>query len=123
MKGSLSKDFRSLEVLSGRGIMELNLSLKQSCLSVLTLPKVTLPRFTLVTGLNGSGKPHLPKAINDEAVRIEGVVGGAQHVRHFDWNTMAPPAGGEAPSRGSGVSPLQRKAPILARLRCGIRPA
>ena len=70
--------------------MEMKLKFKRPYLSILTLPEMTLPPFTLITGLNGSGKTHLLKAIADGAVRIEGMASSAQNVRYFDWNTLTP---------------------------------
>lgn len=70
--------------------MSIELTFQQPYLSIVTLPTVTLPPFTLITGLNGSGKTHLLQAIAHKCVAIEGVQNASQEVRYFDWNSFVP---------------------------------
>lgn len=59
-------------------------------LSISSFPNTSLPSFTLITGLNGSGKTHLLKAIGQGLVRAEGIQDYPREVRYLDWNSLVP---------------------------------
>jgi hypothetical protein len=62
--------------------------------SILTLPVIELPSFTVLTGINGSGKSHLLEAIENNSISIEGVppndAKGIRPIRMFDWKSLVP---------------------------------
>jgi predicted ATPase len=59
--------------------------------SISELPSVDLPDFTIITGINGSGKSQLLEAIENESVKAEGLTrANSNQVRRFDWNTLVP---------------------------------
>lgn len=53
--------------------MGLKLRLVKSHLSIVDFPSVELPDFTVITGLNGSGKTHLLQAIESGSIVAEGI--------------------------------------------------
>lgn len=67
----------------------MKLTLKSSYLSIKSFPEVELPHLTVLTGLNGSGKTHLLRAIKEGhiAVHHENKAGG---IHFFDWSTLVP---------------------------------
>jgi len=58
--------------------------------SITSLPEVTLPKFVVLTGKNGSGKTHLLAAIKDGKVRSSLVNSIETDVRVFDSATIVP---------------------------------
>lgn len=68
---------------------DIRLRFKRVHRSIKSLPNADLPSFTILTGINGSGKTHLLEAIEQGAVEIEGTPHGAL-IRRFDWTTFAP---------------------------------
>ncbi|MGS0677330.1 AAA family ATPase [Shewanella sp. 125m-1] len=50
----------------------------------------TLPDFVLITGVNGSGKTHLLKAIEQDFIRVDSITRARQEVIYYDWNTLVP---------------------------------
>lgn len=69
--------------------MALNISFSTSYLSILSFPDTKLPDFTLITGLNGSGKTHFLKALEQRHLIIEGTTDHIQ-IKYLDWNSMVP---------------------------------
>ena len=49
-----------------------------------------LPDFTILTGLNGSGKSHLLQAIEAGFVKTTASPDQRKHISLFDWNTIVP---------------------------------
>jgi len=68
----------------------MKLTFKSSHLSILTFPTIELPDFTLITGLNGTGKSHLLQAIAAGKVVADNVGDHRNEIRLFDWTTMVP---------------------------------
>jgi len=66
----------------------MELHLQQSYKSIKEFPKTDLPSFTLITGLNGSGKTHFLNALQQGAIRADGIEVG--DVRFFSWTDMNP---------------------------------
>jgi AAA15 family ATPase/GTPase len=60
-------------------------------LSIESFPECELPKFTVLTGVNGSGKTHLLQAINSGHVKssVAARAPGPQ-VRLFDWTAISP---------------------------------
>jgi ABC-type Mn2+/Zn2+ transport system ATPase subunit len=58
--------------------------------SIKEFPTTNLPSFTLVTGLNGSGKSHLLEAIRDGNIRTDLASNFQTEVRWFSWQEMVP---------------------------------
>jgi predicted ATPase len=72
----------------------MKLSFQLPHLSIAEFPGITLPPFTLVTGVNGSGKTHLLRAI--EAGRVQAdIAPSTEHIRFFDWSNLVPNDTGE----------------------------
>lgn len=79
-------------------------------LSVRALPEVDLPPISIITGVNGSGKTHLLKAIEAGHVKTTAAptpatasshsptAPGDGEVRFFDWTTLVPNDAGRASS-------------------------
>ena len=78
--------------------MQMILTLKKPYLSIVALPRTSLPAFTLLTGLNGTGKTHLLKAIEAGSVALDIAPSHKEDIRYFDWTTLAPKGGGQAHS-------------------------
>ncbi len=66
------------------------LTLVSSHNSIRELPDTTLPDFTLITGLNGSGKSHLLQAIQQGKIQADIAPNFQSDARFFDSSTMAP---------------------------------
>ena len=73
----------------------MNLSFASPYLSIQSLPAVDVPAFTLITGVNGTGKTHLLKAIAEGHVRAEVAPSPKDDARFFDWTTLVPNDTGE----------------------------
>ncbi len=61
----------------------MNLSLKEAHLSIQCLNAIELPDFTVVTGLNGSGKTHLLDAIKEAKITCDEIP--IQQITHIDF--------------------------------------
>ncbi len=59
---------------------------KEKHLSIDQFNDVELPDFTVLTGVNGSGKSHLLQAIEDAQVEVEGI--GKSDIVHFNYETF-----------------------------------
>ncbi len=82
----------------------ISLSFQTPHRSIVTLPPVQLPDFTILTGVNGSGKSHLLEAIYAGHVIVNGIAasGGVVNARRiqpkpttgeirlFTWSTLVP---------------------------------
>src|SRR5215212_542842 len=66
------------------------LELQNPFLSIVSLPPTQLPSFTLITGLNGTGKTHLLRALAGGQVRADIAPDFNADIRFYDWNTMVP---------------------------------
>ena len=64
--------------------------------SINSLNEIDLPRFTLLTGINGSGKTHLLQCILDGHVTTNVAAANKTEVRYFDWASMIPNASAQA---------------------------
>ncbi|PHV61600.1 AAA family ATPase [Cyanobacterium aponinum] len=53
-------------------------------------PNTQLPNFTVITGLNGSGKTHLLEALQNGAIKIDEIDSKNDEIRLFDWFTLVP---------------------------------
>ena len=68
----------------------MKLTFNSPYLSIRSLPETTLPDFTVITGVNGSGKTHLLEAIQKGHVLADIAPDPVTQSRFFDWNTMVP---------------------------------
>ena len=68
----------------------LHLRLKRQLLSIKDLPDITLPPFTIITGVNGSGKSHLLQAIATGEIEVEGFLAKTDSIRLFDSTNFHP---------------------------------
>jgi len=72
----------------------MKLSFNRSYKSVSRFESIELPKFTILTGVNGAGKSHLLEAIEGNHVSIEGITPNQPHgptpIRRFDWSTLVP---------------------------------
>jgi predicted ATPase len=57
--------------------------------SITSLPTVELPKFTVLTGLNGAGKSHLLEALENGKVAVD--IAAPGEVRRYDWNSFVRP--------------------------------
>ena len=64
-------------------------------LSIIDFPTTNLPKFTIITGVNGSGKTHLLKAISAGRVLVDIAPNIAEDIRFYDWTTLVPNNAGE----------------------------
>jgi len=69
---------------------QIRLSFNSRHKSIFSLPDTVLPPFTILTGVNGSGKTHLIEAINGGQVTVEGISLGNNSIRPFDWSNFSP---------------------------------
>ncbi|MCA9196035.1 MAG: hypothetical protein KDA87_00795 [Planctomycetales bacterium] len=60
--------------------------------SINSLNEIDLPKFTLLTGINGSGKTHLLQCILGGHVTTNVATANKTEVRYFDWSSMIPNA-------------------------------
>lgn len=72
----------------------MKISLSSSHLSIIEFPTVELPKFTLVTGENGTGKTHLLQALVAGALKADCAPNHRPNeqveIRLFDWTNMVP---------------------------------
>lgn len=72
--------------------------------SIISLPEVTLPKFVVLTGCNGSGKTHFLEAIMNGHISSSLIAHHKTDVLLFDWNTITPKDTGEfSPSQHQTV--------------------
>jgi predicted ATPase len=64
--------------------------------SIIVLPKVDLPDFAVITGINGSGKSHLLEAIKQGAVKVDGITKPDPEIKLFNWTNLVPNNAGAA---------------------------
>ena len=64
-------------------------------LSIQSLPETELPKLTLITGVNGSGKTHLLRAISLGYIATDVAPNHKMQTRFFDWATLVPNNTGE----------------------------
>lgn len=70
--------------------------------SIISCPKIELPNFVVLTGVNGAGKSHLLEAIENGCVQVDDIVPDNQlrPIRRFDWMNLIPQdSGAFAPSQ------------------------
>lgn len=97
----------------------MKLSLKTSYLSIARFPDIELPPFTLITGVNGSGKTHLLQAIQGENIAVDCAPNPELEIRLFDWTNMVPKDDGRVDSRlvfqdrTSAIAEFRQHAPKL----------
>lgn len=58
--------------------------------SIKDFPEIELPKFTLITGVNGAGKTHLLKAIGDGDISTDIAPNLKQEIKFFDWSSLVP---------------------------------
>jgi AAA domain, putative AbiEii toxin, Type IV TA system len=68
----------------------LELRFQRSYLSIVEFPTVTLPDFTLLTGVNGVGKTHLLQAIGQGCISVDVAPNAPMDTRYFDWLSLFP---------------------------------
>lgn len=68
----------------------MQLTFKTPHLSIVDFSDVTLPAFTLITGVNGVGKTHLLKAIQEGKILADIAPEFKRQARFFDWMTLVP---------------------------------
>jgi predicted ATPase len=73
----------------------MKLSFHAPHLSIVGFPETELPDFALITGVNGSGKTHLLKAITDGRIQVDVAPQPRQDAKYFDWTNMTPNDAGE----------------------------
>jgi len=69
----------------------IHLSFRSQHLSIKDLPTTELPDFTVLTGINGSGKTHLLEAIRDGKVAVDSV--SPDKIKLFNWSDLIPATG------------------------------
>lgn len=68
----------------------MKLTFQTPYLSIQSFPEITLPSFTLITGVNGTGKTHLLRAIENGQVRTDITDNWQEEIKYFDWSTLVP---------------------------------
>jgi ABC-type branched-subunit amino acid transport system ATPase component len=88
----------------------MKLTLSKPFMSIVELPDVELPRFTLLTGINGVGKTHLLRAIEKNHVFVDGRAMSKNEVRFLDWTNLRPNNAEAVPANaGVGVGEVITK--------------
>lgn len=77
----------------------MKLTFRSPYLSIRDFPAVEIPNFTVITGLNGTGKTHLLKAVTEGAVAADCAPQIPSDVRFFDWSTLVPQDSGSFSSQ------------------------
>lgn len=62
------------------------LEFKTRYLSIDGIDRTELPKFTVLTGVNGSGKSHLLQAIQQGSISVVGI--NPQQIVHFNYETF-----------------------------------
>lgn len=73
----------------------MKLSFNNPYRSIINFPLVELPDFTVITGVNGTGKTHLLRAIVDGAILTDVTQELEKEIKFFDWNMLTPNNAGE----------------------------
>src|SRR5215218_10340681 len=68
----------------------MKLTFQSPHMSIVEFPPTELPSFTLLTGLNGSGKTHFLKSLAGGHIGIDAAPNFKEDIRYFDWTTMVP---------------------------------
>ncbi|MGB3811263.1 MAG: AAA family ATPase [Parvibaculum sp.] len=68
----------------------MKLSFNSSHLSINEFPDIELPSFTLLTGLNGSGKTHLLTAIQQGKIVVDIAPQTDRDIKFLDWASLVP---------------------------------
>lgn len=68
----------------------MKLTFRSPYLSITALPEVELPEFTVLTGLNGSGKTHLMQSIAAGNISASVVKNPKADARYYDWVSLTP---------------------------------
>ena len=69
----------------------MKLSFDRPYLSITSFNEIELPNFTLITGINGSGKTHLLDAIRKEHIKVDVVPNPKQgEIRTYNWINLVP---------------------------------
>jgi ABC-type branched-subunit amino acid transport system ATPase component len=71
-------------------VFDMKLTFQEPHLSILGLPDTETPSLVLLTGINGTGKTHLLRAIENGKVRVDVAPIHQGGIRFFDWNTLVP---------------------------------
>ena len=58
--------------------------------SIKNFPETELPKFTVITGVNGAGKTHLLKAIGDGDISTDIAPNPKQEIKFFYWGSLVP---------------------------------
>jgi len=81
--------------------------------SINAFDTIDLPKFTLITGVNGSGKTHLLKCIEAGHISTNIATANQADIRFFDWSSMIPNASAQADTN----STLSQRANFLNTFR------
>lgn len=77
--------------------------------SIENFPTIDLPDFTLITGINGSGKTHLLKAISEKHIGCNAPMPlDKTQIRYFDWTSILPARGPVSTAQPSRSEVLNR---------------
>jgi len=68
----------------------MHLTFRSTFLSVKQFPEIDLPPFVLITGLNGTGKSHVLKAIKEGNISCDVTSNPKEEIRLHDWQTLMP---------------------------------
>lgn len=69
--------------------MSIELSFETPHKSIKNFENVSVPNFTIITGVNGSGKTHLLNAIQNKNILTKGIT-DKEKIRYFNWESFAP---------------------------------
>ncbi|TIO19912.1 MAG: ATP-binding protein [Mesorhizobium sp.] len=69
--------------------MKVTLTQQRIYKSITKLTQTEIPAFTVLTGVNGSGKSHLLEAIRDGHIRAD-IAPNPSDIRLFNWNDLVP---------------------------------
>ena len=68
----------------------MKLTYSKSLLSIQNFPEIDIPSFAVITGVNGSGKTHLLRSIENGSIIAEGAQSKNHSIRYFDWGSIVP---------------------------------
>ena len=68
----------------------MDLQFRGAHLSITDAPGTSLPEFTVLTGVNGSGKTHFLRAIERKAIQLTEGASELKEVKFYDWNSLIP---------------------------------
>src|SRR5262245_34695985 len=68
----------------------MKLNFKSEYLSIRNFSEIELPKFVLVTGVNGTGKSHALEAIHQGRIHCDIATNPQADTRLFDWGTLVP---------------------------------